>query len=118
MAACNWASGSFVGVSIVAYNYCQRRRALEKEGIRRAVEVLDKKQALKDMQAKARTGDSAKAGAAPGVGTNLNTAGRLPTSNAMPTSSDRPTPGQPGTERPKQERWKSGVGFWDSFKFW
>ena len=48
MAAANWAVGGFAGIAFVTHGFCQRRRSLEKEGIRRAVEVLDKKDAFKE----------------------------------------------------------------------
>ena len=94
MAACNWASGCFVGVSVVAYNWCQRRRQLEKEGIRKAVQVLDKKQAMKEMQEKARAlGEAQASGAAAG-------------SSSVGTTAAPATSGQ------------QGRNFWSTFKFW
>lgn len=49
--ACNWAVGSFVFGSFMMYEFCQRRRQLEKQGIKRAVEVIDRKQAEKPKKA-------------------------------------------------------------------
>lgn len=44
---CNWAVGSFVFGSFLMYEYCHRRRQLEMQGMKRAVEVIDRKQAEK-----------------------------------------------------------------------
>ena len=49
--ACNWAVGSFVFGSFLMYEFCQRRRLLEKQGIKRAVEVVDRKQSEKQKKA-------------------------------------------------------------------
>lgn len=118
MASCNWASGMFVGVSVIMYNYCQRRRQLEKDGIRRAVEVLDKKQALKDMQDKAREGGEKQAKGAAATSNPLTAAG-IPGGGvavAGPPGMDATTlaAGQQrqGGSRPEP------VSFWNSFKFW
>lgn len=51
--ALNMAMGSFMVVSIGTYQYCQHQRRKEKEGIRKAVKVLDEKQALSQMGAPA-----------------------------------------------------------------
>ncbi len=48
---CNWAVGSFVFGSFLMYEYCQRRRQLEMQGMKRAVEVIDRKQAEKRKKA-------------------------------------------------------------------
>ena len=48
---CNWAVGSFVFGSFLMYEYCQRRRQIEKQGMKRAVEVIDRKQAEKKKKA-------------------------------------------------------------------
>ncbi|QIX00579.1 hypothetical protein AMS68_006096 [Peltaster fructicola] len=42
--ACNWAVGSFIAGSMVQYQYCQYRRHAEKEGMLRAVEVINRKE--------------------------------------------------------------------------
>ena len=42
--ACNWAVMSFVLGSVGQYQYCQYRRQAEREGMLRAVEVLNKKE--------------------------------------------------------------------------
>lgn len=89
--ACNWASGSFVGISFVAYQYCQRRRALEKDGIRRAVKVLDAKEAMKTAKDK---------GEAP-----------TPETAATAASVEAPSSGY-------QKGMQKDVSFWNSFKFW
>ena len=49
--SCNWAVGSFVFGSFLMYEFCQRKRALEKQGMKRAVEVIDRKQAEKQKKA-------------------------------------------------------------------
>lgn len=48
---CNWAVGSFAIGSCLMYEYCQRRRLLEMQGMKRAVEVIDRKQAEKRKKA-------------------------------------------------------------------
>ena len=48
---CNWAVGSFVFGSFLMFEYCQRRRQLEMQGMKRAVEVIDRKQAEKKKKA-------------------------------------------------------------------
>ena len=45
--ASNWAVGSFIGVSLVAYEFCQYRRNLELQGMRQAMEIIDQKKAEK-----------------------------------------------------------------------
>ncbi|KAL2039547.1 hypothetical protein N7G274_007819 [Stereocaulon virgatum] len=49
--SCNWAVGSFVFGSFLMYEFCQRRRLLEMAGMKRAVEVIDRKQAEKQRKA-------------------------------------------------------------------
>lgn len=49
--SCNWAAGSFCIGSIAMYEYCQRRRMLEKQGMKRAVEVIGRKRAEKKLNA-------------------------------------------------------------------
>ncbi|KAF8541906.1 hypothetical protein BDD12DRAFT_827237 [Trichophaea hybrida] len=41
--SCNWAVGGFVLASITCYERCQYRRRKEKEGMRRAVEIIEAK---------------------------------------------------------------------------
>ncbi|EMD00216.1 hypothetical protein BAUCODRAFT_30683 [Baudoinia panamericana UAMH 10762] len=48
--ACSWATGTFCFGSAVMYQYCLYRRKAEKEGMMRAVEILNKK----DIDRKAR----------------------------------------------------------------
>ncbi len=43
--AANWAVGAFCTVSFGAYQYCLIRRQIEKDGMRRAVEIMDQKRA-------------------------------------------------------------------------
>ncbi|KAI9840117.1 MAG: hypothetical protein M1838_004212 [Thelocarpon superellum] len=45
--ASNWAAGTFIGLSFVVYEFCQYRRHRELEGVRRAVEIIDGKNAEK-----------------------------------------------------------------------
>ncbi|KUI72503.1 Cytochrome c oxidase protein 20, mitochondrial [Cytospora mali] len=40
----NWAVGSGVGISVLAYEYCQYKRRLERANMKRVVEVVTKKQ--------------------------------------------------------------------------
>ena len=49
--ACNWAVVSFVFGSALMHEFCQRRRQLEMQGMKRAVEVIDRKQAEKQKMA-------------------------------------------------------------------
>ncbi|KAL7272627.1 hypothetical protein RUND412_004553 [Rhizina undulata] len=46
--AANWAAGTFAGASLVVYEYCQYRRSKEKEGMKRAVEIIDRRKAEKE----------------------------------------------------------------------
>ena len=48
---CNWAVGSFVFGSFLMFEYCQKRRQLEMQGMKRAVEVIDRKHAEKKKKA-------------------------------------------------------------------
>lgn len=41
----NWAVGSGVAISILAYEYCQYQRRVERANMKRVVEVVSKKQA-------------------------------------------------------------------------
>lgn len=94
MAFFNWGSGSFVGISLIAYQYCQRRRQLEKDGIRRAVKVLDAKQAIKDAKDTGKPPSAEVAASAPPAVAQ----------SSPPTSTYFSN--------------KEGVSFWQSFKFW
>ena len=40
--SCNWAVASFVLGSIAMHEWCQRRRFLERQGMKRAVDVLER----------------------------------------------------------------------------
>ena len=53
LSASNWAVGTFCFGSFLMYEYCQRKRYLEMEGMKRAVEVMDRKQLEKQRQADA-----------------------------------------------------------------
>ena len=50
----NYAAAGFMGISVVMYQVCQRRRAYDKEGIRQAVKVLDEKQKIKEQEEAAK----------------------------------------------------------------
>ncbi|TVY80626.1 Cytochrome c oxidase protein [Lachnellula suecica] len=52
--AANWAVGTFVFLSLGSYEFCQYRRMLEKSHMKRAVEIIDKKKAQKEAEAKAK----------------------------------------------------------------
>ena len=97
LAACNWASASFVGVSLVMYQFCQRRRTLEKENVMKAVKVLDAKQAMRDAQAK---GQPVSGGPQSGAA-------------AIKAASAQPTPATAG-----QGNGQQGISIWSTFKFW
>lgn len=45
--ACSWAVGTFCFGSFAMYEFCQRKRQLEMQGLKRAVEVIDRKKAEK-----------------------------------------------------------------------
>ena len=56
---CNWAVGSFAFGSLLMFEYCQRRRQVEKQGIRMAMDVIDRKRAEKKKKAEeAKTADT------------------------------------------------------------
>lgn len=55
--ACSWAVGSFCLGAPVMYQYCMYKRQAEKEGMLRAVEILNKK----DVERKAREARKEKA---------------------------------------------------------
>lgn len=50
MKASNWAVGTFVGTSFVGYEFCQYRRHRSIEGMKMAIEVLDRKKAEMERQ--------------------------------------------------------------------
>ncbi|MCJ1467122.1 hypothetical protein MMC07_005744 [Pseudocyphellaria aurata] len=43
--ACSWAVGTFCFGSFVVHEFCQRKRQLEIQGLKRAVQVIDRKKA-------------------------------------------------------------------------
>lgn len=45
--ACSWAVGAFCFGSFFMHEFCQRRRQLEMKGLKRAVEVIDRKKSEK-----------------------------------------------------------------------
>ncbi|EON66963.1 hypothetical protein W97_06079 [Coniosporium apollinis CBS 100218] len=51
--ACNWAVGSFAAGSFFMYQYCLIRRQLEKDGMKRIVEVRDQKKAEREAKMQA-----------------------------------------------------------------
>ncbi|KAI9823293.1 MAG: hypothetical protein M1832_002517 [Thelocarpon impressellum] len=50
--ASNWAVGTFVGVSFAAYEYCRYKRRLEMQGMKKAVEIIDRKKAEREARAR------------------------------------------------------------------
>ncbi|KAH8687112.1 hypothetical protein BGZ60DRAFT_425039 [Tricladium varicosporioides] len=52
--AANWAVGTFIFASFANYEFCQYRRMLEKSHMKRAVEIIDRKKAEKEAEAKAK----------------------------------------------------------------
>lgn len=48
--ACSWAVGSFCFGSWIMFEFCQRKRHLEKQGLKRVVDVVDRKRAQKQMK--------------------------------------------------------------------
>ena len=55
---CNWAVGSFALGSLLMFEYCQRRRVLEKQGIKMAMDVIEMKRQEKKRE---RAAEEAKA---------------------------------------------------------
>lgn len=55
---CNWAVGSFAFGSLLMFEYCQRRRLSEKQGIKMAMDVIERKRQEKKKQ---RAAEEAKA---------------------------------------------------------
>lgn len=53
--------GSFVISSIVSYELCQYRRRLEKQGMLRAAEIVERKKALKEQKMAERRAKAAQA---------------------------------------------------------
>ena len=54
--ACNWAVGTFCFGSFAMYEFCQRKRQLEMQGLKRAAEVIERKRTEKEIRAEeART---------------------------------------------------------------
>ena len=56
--SCNWAVGSFIFGSILMHEYCQRRRSMEKQGMKRAVEVLERHKADKQKRVEEKVEDA------------------------------------------------------------
>jgi cytochrome c oxidase assembly protein subunit 20 len=54
MMCCHYAVGTWVGVSVLSYQYCQYYRSKEKEGMRQARELMDKKRATIEAKREAR----------------------------------------------------------------
>ncbi|KAF4627797.1 hypothetical protein G7Y89_g10357 [Cudoniella acicularis] len=52
--AANWAVGTFIFTAFANYEFCQYRRMLEKSHMKRAVEIIDRKKAEKEAEAKAK----------------------------------------------------------------
>ena len=51
--ACSWSVGAFCITSVMMHEFCQRRRRLEREGMQRVVEVVDRKKSEKRKQVEA-----------------------------------------------------------------
>ena len=51
--ACNWAVGAFCFSSFAMYQYCTRQRRVEREGMKQAMEIIDRK-AIERKQKEAR----------------------------------------------------------------
>ncbi|MCJ1298039.1 hypothetical protein MMC08_000828 [Hypocenomyce scalaris] len=49
--ACNWAVGTFCFGSFAMYEFCQRKRQLEMQGMKRAAEIIDRKKIEKEKMA-------------------------------------------------------------------
>jgi len=47
----SWAMGSFCFASAGMFEFCQRRRTLERQGMVRAAEIIDRKRLEKEKQA-------------------------------------------------------------------
>lgn len=58
--ACSWAVGTFVLGSAAMYEFCQRKRRLEREGMQRVVEVIDRKKSEKQKHAETASATSEK----------------------------------------------------------
>ena len=56
--SCNWAVGSFIFGSFLMYEFCQRRRQLEQKGMKRAVEVLERKKAEKQQKVEEKVAEA------------------------------------------------------------
>ena len=41
--SCNWAAGVFIFTSMASYEFCKQKRRLERDGMARAVEIMDRK---------------------------------------------------------------------------
>lgn len=52
--AANWAVGTFVFASFANYEFCLYRRRLERDHMKRAVEIIDRKKGEKEAAAKAK----------------------------------------------------------------
>lgn len=48
--SCNWATGVFIFTSIASYEFCKQKRKLEKDGMTRAVEIMDRKREEKKIK--------------------------------------------------------------------
>jgi cytochrome c oxidase assembly protein subunit 20 len=50
--ASNWAVGTFCVSSFIVYEICQYKRMVEKEGMKRAVEIVDRKKTEREQKMK------------------------------------------------------------------
>ncbi|EJT82484.1 hypothetical protein GGTG_02457 [Gaeumannomyces tritici R3-111a-1] len=62
--AANWAAGAFVAFAVGSYEYCQYSRRVEREKLKRAVEVFDRKAAELRKKAEDKKRQDAEAAAA------------------------------------------------------
>lgn len=53
--ACTWTAYSFMGISVLMYQYCMYTRQAEKEGMLRAMEIINKKSAEKQAREERKT---------------------------------------------------------------
>ncbi|KAF8250186.1 hypothetical protein K440DRAFT_597656 [Wilcoxina mikolae CBS 423.85] len=60
--SCNWAVGGFVLTSIACYERCQYRRRKEKEGMRRAAEIIEAKRQQREQMIAEKRAQRGKAG--------------------------------------------------------
>ncbi|KAI9797964.1 MAG: hypothetical protein M1833_005020 [Piccolia ochrophora] len=50
--ATNWAVGTFIGAAVISYEVCQYQRRRQQEGMKKAIEIIDKKRMEKEQKVK------------------------------------------------------------------